>query len=86
MVDGLATPLKTCHAIRLVARHAVRHLKLADRHAPVGNRVAPDCQINARRRRSFATRAPTLRGRLINLGSVFPFAIPLVRTPAGQVA
>lgn len=33
----------------------------------------------------FRNKGAYIVGRLINLGSVFPFAIPLVRTPAGQV-
>lgn len=82
---GLATPFEDLpRDARLVARHAVRHLNQLIARAS-GNRVAPDCQINVLGTLFFRNKGAYIVGRLINLGSVFPFAIPLVRTPAGQV-
>ena len=82
---GLATPFEDLpRDARLVARLAVRHLNRLIPRAS-GNRVAPDCQINVLGTLFFRNKGAYIVGRLVNLGSVFPFAIPLVRTPAGQV-
>ena len=82
---GLATPFEDLpRDARLVARLAIRHLNRLIPRAS-GNRVAPDCQINVLGTLFFRNKGAYIVGRLVNLGSVFPFAIPLVRTPAGQV-
>ena len=82
---GLATPFEDLpRDARLVARLAVRRLNRLIARAS-GNRVAPDCQINVLGTLFFRNNGAYIVGRLVNLGSVFPFAIPLVRTPAGQV-
>ena len=82
---GLATPFEDLpRDARLVARLAVRHLNRLIPRAS-GNRVAPDCQINVLGTLFFRNKGAYIVGRLVNLGSVFPFAIPLVRTPAGHV-
>ena len=82
---GLATPFEDLpRDARLVARRAVQHLNRLIARAS-GNRVAPDCQINVLGTLFFRNKGAYIVGRLVNLGSVFPFAIPLVRTPAGQV-
>ncbi len=82
---GLATPFEDLpRDARLVARLAVRRLNRLIARAS-GNRVAPDCQLNVLGTLFFRNKGAYIVGRLVNLGSVFPFAIPLVRTPAGQV-
>ena len=82
---GLATPFEDLpRDARMVARLAVRHLNRLIPRAS-GNRIAPDCQINVLGTLFFRNKGAYIIGRLVNLGSVFPFAIPLVRTPAGQV-
>ena len=82
---GLATPFEDLpRDARLVARLAVRRLNRLIPRAS-GNRIAPDCQLNVLGTLFFRNKGAYIVGRLVNLGSVFPFAIPLVRTPAGQV-
>ena len=82
---GLATPFEDLpRDARLVARLAVRRLNQLIPRAS-GNRIAPDCQLNVLGTLFFRNKGAYIVGRLVNLGSVFPFAIPLVRTPAGQV-
>jgi isocitrate dehydrogenase kinase/phosphatase len=83
---GLAAPYADLPAdVRALSRKAVQVLR---RQLPkdAGQRLAPDCQIHVLSSLFFRNKGAYVVGRLINHGTIFPFAIALLRTPSGQVA
>lgn len=83
---GLAAPYADLPAdVRALSRKAVQVLR---RQLPkdAGRRIAPDCQIHVLNSLFFRNKGAYVVGRLINHGTIFPFAIALLRTPSGQVA
>ena len=83
---GLAAPYADLPAdVRALSRKAVQVLR---RQLPkdAGQRLAPDCQIHVLNSLFFRNKGAYVVGRLINHGTIFPFAIALLRTPSGQVA
>lgn len=81
---GLAAPFADLPAdARRVARAAVHQLR---QRIPrdTGQRLAPDCQIHVLNSLFFRNKGAYVVGRLINQGAVFPFALALLRTPAGH--
>ncbi|CAM5495952.1 bifunctional isocitrate dehydrogenase kinase/phosphatase [Eoetvoesiella caeni] len=81
---GLAAPFADLPAdARRVARMAVRQLR---QRIPrdTGQRLAPDCQVHVLNSLFFRNKGAYVVGRLINQGAVFPFALALLRTPAGH--
>lgn len=82
---GLAVPYADLpRDARLLARAAVRQLRgQLPRHA--GPRLASDCQIQVLGSLFFRNTGAYIVGRLINQGTVYPFAVALRRNPAGQV-
>ena len=82
---GLAAPFDDlptqAHAL---ARMAIRHLRRAI-PAGAGQRLAPDCQIQVLNSLFFRNKGAYVVGRMINQGTIFPFAIALLRTPAGHI-
>lgn len=82
---GLATPFEDLpRDVAALARAGVRELsKVMARTG--ASRIAPDCQIHVLGNLFFRNKGAYLIGRLINQGSIHPFAVALVRSPAGQV-
>ncbi len=82
---GLATPFEDLpRDVSRLARSGVRHL--ADVISRTGaSRVAPDCQVHVLGTLFFRNKGAYIIGRVINQGTIHPFAIALVRSPAGQV-
>lgn len=68
---------------RLLAREACRRLARTIVRSS-GHRLAPDCQLQVLGSLFFRNKAAYVLGRLINQGSVYPFAIALTKSPAGQ--
>ena len=48
-------------------------------------RIAPDCQLHVLNTLFFRNKGAYIVGRLINHGTVHPFAIALLRTPSGHI-
>ena len=82
---GLALPFEDLpRDTRLPARAAIGQLRRQlPRH--VGRRIASDCQVHALGSLFFRNKGAYIVGRLINQGTVYPFAVALTRNPAGQV-
>lgn len=82
---GLALPFEDLpRDTRLLARAAIGQLRRQlPRH--VGRRIASDCQVHALGSLFFRNKGAYIVGRLINQGTVYPFAVALTRNPAGQV-
>lgn len=83
---GLAAPFADLPAdTRQLARRAIRQLRLTLPKG-TGQRIAPDCQIHVLNSLFFRNKGAYAVGRLINQGSVHPFAIALLHTPSGHIA
>ncbi len=82
---GLATPFENLpRDVAALARIGVRDISnLIARSG--ASRIAPDCQIHVLGSLFFRNKGAYIIGRLINQGTIHPFAVALVRTPAGQV-
>lgn len=82
---GLAAPFADLPAdARRIARRAVRQLRqLLPKETD--QRLAPDCQIQTLKSLFFRNKGAYVVGRLVNHGTVYPFAIPLLHTPSGQI-
>ncbi|MCC2596304.1 bifunctional isocitrate dehydrogenase kinase/phosphatase [Pusillimonas sp. MFBS29] len=81
---GLAAPFNDLpadarKALRL-AIHQLRRLISKDS----GRRIAPDCQVHVLNSLFFRNKGAYVVGRLINQGSIYPFAIALLHTPSGH--
>ncbi|MGP1613960.1 MAG: isocitrate dehydrogenase kinase/phosphatase AceK regulatory subunit, partial [Pollutimonas bauzanensis] len=50
-----------------------------------GLRLAPDCQIHVLNSLFFRNKGAYAVGRLVNQGTIYPFAIALLRTPSGHI-
>ncbi|MBO9354386.1 bifunctional isocitrate dehydrogenase kinase/phosphatase [Bordetella petrii] len=82
---GLATPYADLpRDTRLLARAAVRQLR-AQWPRELGRRLASDCQVQVLGSLFFRNKGAYIVGRLINQGSVLPFAVAMMRNSAGQV-
>lgn len=82
---GLAAPFSDLPAdTRRVARMAVRQLRLA-LGSSSDQRIAPDCQIQCLNTLFFRNKGAYIVGRLINHGTVHPFAIALLQSPSGHI-
>lgn len=82
---GLAAPFADLPAdTRALARMALRQLR-ADLPRGAGPRIAPDCQIHVLNSLFFRNKGAYAVGRLVNQGTVHPFAIALLHTPSGHV-
>src|SRR5690554_1262049 len=82
---GLAAPFSDLPAdTRRVARMAVRQLRLT-LGSTSDQRIAPDCQIQVLNTLFFRNKNAYIVGRLINQGTVHPFAIALLHTPSGHI-
>jgi isocitrate dehydrogenase kinase/phosphatase len=82
---GLAAPYTDLPAqVRTLARKGV-HLLRALVPNDTGQRLAPDCQIHVLNSLFFRNKGAYVVGRLVNQGTIYPFAIALLRTPSGQV-
>ncbi|NYT64365.1 bifunctional isocitrate dehydrogenase kinase/phosphatase [Alcaligenaceae bacterium] len=82
---GLAAPFADLPAdTRKLARRAIRQLRLVLPKG-AGQRIAPDCQIHVLNSLFFRNKGAYAVGRLINQGSVYPFAIALLHTPSGHI-
>ncbi|NYT37898.1 bifunctional isocitrate dehydrogenase kinase/phosphatase [Allopusillimonas soli] len=82
---GLAAPFADLPAdTRALARMALRQLR-ADLPRGAGPRIAPDCQIHVLNSLFFRNKGAYAVGRLVNQGTVHPFAIALLQTPSGHV-
>ncbi len=82
---GLAAPFNDLpadarKALRL-AIHQLRRLISKDS----GRRIAPDCQVHVLNSLFFRNKGAYVVGRLINQGSIYPFAIALLHTPSGHI-
>src|SRR3546814_9195255 len=82
---GLAAPFADLPAdARALARMALRQLRrLLPRGA--GQRIAPDCQIHVLNSLFFRNKGAYIVGRLVNQGTLHPFAIALLHTPSSQI-
>ncbi|MBO1114564.1 bifunctional isocitrate dehydrogenase kinase/phosphatase [Bordetella petrii] len=69
---------------RLLARAAVRQLR-AQWPRQLGRRLASDCQVQVLGSLFFRNKGAYVVGRLINQGTVHPFAVALARNAAGQI-
>ncbi|MBP6019648.1 MAG: bifunctional isocitrate dehydrogenase kinase/phosphatase [Burkholderiaceae bacterium] len=82
---GLAAPFADLPAdTRLLVRRAIRQLRLTLPKG-TGQRIAPDCQIHVLNSLFFRNKGAYAVGRLVNQGSIYPFAIALLHTPSGQI-
>ena len=82
---GLATPFEDLpRDVSGLARSGVRYLSSVIARTGA-SRIAPDCQIHVLGSLFFRNKGAYIIGRVINQGSIHPFAIALVRTSAGQV-
>ena len=82
---GLATPFEDLpRDVFWLARAGARELSHVLTRTG-SNRIAPDCQIHVLGTLFFRNKGAYIIGRVINQGTVHPFAVALVRTPAGQV-
>lgn len=82
---GLAAPFADLPAdARRVTRMGIRQLR---RRLTSANdeRIAPDCQLHVLNTLFFRNKGAYIVGRLINHGTVHPFAIALLRTPSGHI-
>ncbi|MBV7485070.1 bifunctional isocitrate dehydrogenase kinase/phosphatase [Bordetella sp. BOR01] len=82
---GLAVPYADLpRDTGLLARAAVRQLRAQwPRH--LGGRLASDCQVQVVGSLFFRNKGAYIVGRLVNQGSVHPFAVAMTRNAAGQV-
>ncbi len=82
---GLAAPFADLPAdARGAVRRAVHQLRrMIPRDA--GQRIAPDCQIHVLNSLFFRNKGAYAVGRLINQGSIYPFAIALLHAPSGHI-
>jgi isocitrate dehydrogenase kinase/phosphatase len=82
---GLAAPFADLPAdTRALARLAVRQLRQAVPHG-AGPRLADDCQIHVLNSLFFRNKGAYVVGRLINQGTMHPFAIAILHTPSGHL-
>jgi len=82
---GLAAPFADLPAdARRVARMGIHQLRRT-LTASGDQRIAPDCQIHVLNTLFFRNKGAYVVGRLINHGTVHPFAIALLRTPSGHI-
>ncbi len=82
---GLAAPMEDLpRDTRLLARQALRALRtlLPRQHT---HRLAPDCQIQVLNNLFFRNKGAYVVGRLVNHGTIHPFAIALLRRPSGEI-
>jgi len=82
---GLAAPYADLpRDVRALTRMAVHQLRLT---IPKGHeqRIGMDCQIHVLNTLFYRNKGAYAVGRLINQGITYPFAIALLRNPAGQV-
>ncbi|WP_415833189.1 bifunctional isocitrate dehydrogenase kinase/phosphatase [Kerstersia similis] len=82
---GLAAPFEDLpRDVRLLARAATRLLRQA---LPKGQgpRLGQDCQVHVHGTLFFRNKGAYLLGRLVNQGAIYPFCIPLLRLPSGQL-
>ncbi|MFW7340624.1 bifunctional isocitrate dehydrogenase kinase/phosphatase [Pollutimonas sp. H1-120] len=82
---GLAAPFADLPAdARKLARMALRQLcRVLPRGT--GQRIAPDCQIHVLNSLFFRNKGAYIVGRLINQGTIHPFAIALLHTPSSHI-
>lgn len=82
---GLAAPFADLPAdARKIARMAIRQLGRAIPRG-AGQRLAPDCQIHVLNSLFFRNKGAYVVGRLVNQGTLYPFALALLRTPSGHI-
>ncbi|HLR12132.1 MAG TPA: bifunctional isocitrate dehydrogenase kinase/phosphatase [Burkholderiaceae bacterium] len=82
---GLAAPFADLPAdARRIARRAVHQLRTL-LPKETDQRLAPDCQIQTLNSLFFRNKGAYVVGRLVNHGTVYPFAIALLHTPSGQI-
>lgn len=82
---GLAAPFADLPAdTRKLARLAIRQLRQAI-PGGAGQRLSPDCQIHMLNSLFFRNKGAYAVGRLVNQGSIYPFAIALLHTPSGHI-
>src|SRR5699024_5976507 len=67
-----------------IARRAVHQLRTL-LPKETDQRLAPDCQIQTLNSLFFRNKGAYVVGRLVNHGTVYPFAIALLHTPSGQI-
>lgn len=82
---GLAAPFADLPAdARKVARMAIHQLRKAI-PSGAGQRISPDCQIHVLNSLFFRNKGAYVVGRLVNQGTIYPFAIALLHTPSGHI-
>lgn len=82
---GLACPYDDLpRDVRRLARAAVQALRQALPRVAVGQRLGADCQLHVLNSLFFRGERAYIVGRVVNHGGVYPFAIVLRRTDAGQ--
>ncbi len=82
---GLAAPFADLPAdSRRTARRAVHELRQL-LPTETDRRIAADCQIQVLKSLFYRNKGAYIVGRLVNHGTVYPFAIALLHTPAGKV-
>lgn len=83
---GLAAPYANLPLdVRALIRAAVHQLKHLHADGSHRFRLEPDCQLQVLNTLFFRNKGAYVVGRLINGNVVYPFAIPLLRTPAGEM-
>lgn len=83
---GLAAPFADLpRDVGLLARAALRELRTLTTPDHEGWRVEPDCQLQVLSTLFFRNKGAYVVGRLLNGGTLYPFAIPLLRSAAGRV-
>jgi len=84
---GLAAPYADLpHDVRRLARKAVHTLRLETQHDKGHDqRIGSDCQVHVLQTLFYRNKGAYVVGRLINQGSIYPFAIALLRDPAGRI-
>ncbi|WP_371820280.1 bifunctional isocitrate dehydrogenase kinase/phosphatase [Verticiella alkaliphila] len=83
---GLAAPYEDLpRDVRRIVAAAVRDLRQRPSRRIGGFRVDPDCQIHVLSTLFFRNKGAYVVGRLVNANTIYPFAIPLLRTAAGQL-
>lgn len=82
---GLAAPFADLPAqARQLARRAVQQLR-GQLPRDAGQRLGPDCQVHVLGSLFFRNKGAYVVGRLINQGTIHPFAIALLRAPSGHI-
>ncbi|HUH39984.1 MAG TPA: bifunctional isocitrate dehydrogenase kinase/phosphatase [Castellaniella sp.] len=82
---GLAAPFADLPAdARRLARLAIRQLRLRLLRG-MGQRLAPDCQIQVLNTLFFRNKGAYVVGRLVNQTTLHPFAIALLHDPGGRI-